>query len=261
MDPEQIVRDMEARMEPMQLGGVFNTLLWLSPSDVSSTKSLPFWEPRSTHKFNARQGCIELRSQKWRSASGDEYSLGVFQGGLNFPSICPVNLEAPTHYEVVEFPINRGQMPTSKLRFDMPQEQANRTVVALSCDRYWFAIPFSDGHGKDDKAVNFSGGFSGADEVQFANREYAQRFGELNHLKRGKWQAARHRIMVVAGFICLTMFGGLVISSGLIWMENAKSGNWGHLNPAIVVINTLIGLVGLGAGIYLLVKGIRGEPL
>ncbi len=264
MDPKQLIHEKEARMELKLLGGVIKASVWLSPPDVSHTKSLHFLESRATLKFDPRQGSQLLRSQNWRHRFGQEYSLGVFQAGLNFPFVCPVNLEAPTHYEVVELAMRRGEQPIGKIQLNMPKEQAERTLVTLDCDRYWFAIPFSEGHGKVDKAVHLyqSGSFSeSVSEVQFTNREYARRFSELNQLKRGKWQEVRHRLMVVAGIIGIIPFGGFGGAAGWVWLENTRSGNWGITDPVVTAIIALIGLAGFAACIYMLVKGSRGEPL
>jgi hypothetical protein len=248
------------RLSPAMVGGIFSGVTMLTPGDVQHTKGPHFWETRG--EFKAEMGKISrsLHSQPWKTSQGKQYSLHVYEGKLAFPDACPVNLEKPSHYEVVEVPVVRY---SRSINTNVSREQANRIATALCCDRYWFAIPFSSPHGPDDRAIHIeaisSGETGSLGRVFLKNRAYARQFGQLNNLEGGKWLAARHLAMRVAGLLGIVASGGVVLAMLAVIYADLR-GDWGALEPGGMIAG-LIGLVALCLSIYLLVKGIQGEPL
>ena len=257
----QKIRKTAAQLEPAILGGLFKGITMLTPPDVQGTKGLRFWEMQAEFKADLGKGARSLHSQPWMISQGKVYNLHVYEGGPKFPDACPVNLETPSHYEVVQVSMVRRSV---RFQMKVPREKLNRIATALSSDRYWFAIPFSRYHGPDDRAVHIEavnpGETGSRAKVLFRNREYAQRFGELNSLEGGKWLAARHLVMRVVGYLGIIPSVG--VAGGTGWaIYNGLSGNWGSTSPGQMVPWFVIGLVGLGASIYLFWKGSRGEPI
>jgi len=257
------IRETAARLEPAMLGGLFKgSMTMLTPPDVRRrTKAPPFWKRRALVKADLSQSAKSLHSQRWQTSQGKVHNLHVYDAGLDFPDACPVNLEPPSHHEVVEECIVRRSL---RYQTDTPKERANRLLAALSSDRYWFAIPFSAQHGPDDRAVHIepvaTGPTSSRAKLVFTNREYARRFAKLNDVEAAKWLSGRHVIMQVAGYLGLIPSIGLAGAFGFAIYEGLR-GDWGPLAPGTTILWFVLGLILGGASIYLWVKGARGEPI
>jgi hypothetical protein len=266
------IHETAARMEPVTLGGNFSGRVMLTPRDVRTTKGPHFWEARAEVRADLGKGARSLYGAQWRPRQvlnprrDKAHDLQVFEGALKFPDACPVNLETPDHYEVVEVPFGRlSASYTRRTKVNASREEANRMGVAVSSDRYWFAIPFSQDHGPDDRAVHFERVFSGEGEsrtkVALTNREYARRFCTLNDLEGGRWLDSRHLIMQMVGLVALILsfgaVGGIVGSYLVLRGDSVQGDYWGAATIAVFVI----GLVVLGVSIYLLMKGRKSEPI
>lgn len=265
MDPNKIIRETAAGLQPMNLSvqtyhGMVTLNGMLTPPHVRETKGPHFWEARATLKFDPRQGARELYGWDRQVHLGERFHVAIFQAGLSFPFVCPVNLEAPTHSEVVELRVFQGTQ--GKIQFNMPREQVIRAHTALTCNRYWFVIPFSAGRSLDDRAVHFVGEQKNLPStVQFKNHEYSRRFKALNHLEGGKWQTVMHKIIEEIGLVVFLASLVCLIVGVRFWLSNNRSGEWGHWTPTSLAICNLIFLMVMGLSFFLWVKGLRGEPL
>ena len=257
----QKIRETAARLEPAMLKGRFTGSTMLTPRSVHKTKALGFWQPRAEFKVDLNTGARSLYHQPWRTGEGKIYDLHVYEAGLEFPDVCPVTLKPSSHYDVVGVRIIRRSV---RFQVDVPQEKANRMATALGFDRYWFAIPSSSSHSPNSRAVHIetssTGDTGSRAKVLLGNREYAQRFAELNNLEGGRWLAARHLLMRAAGYLGLMLCGAVVVVTGLV-IYGGLRGDWHDASPVGTILAFVIGLVLLGASIYGLRKGGKGEPI
>jgi len=206
-----------------------------------------------------------LHRDVWKDKYGGKKTpLHIYDGGLKFPELCPVCLEPVTHHEVVEAAIFRRGMGRSALT-NVSQEKANRIYTALQCDRFWYVISFSDNHGIDDRAAHFDADSLGRLTLILKNREYAQRFAELNNLK-GKWIRAKHIIMRLTGYVGMTLFGAIVCAAGFMLYQGLTKGQWQSQGGREIwsrsfIALSIISLIGLIVSVYLALKGNKGEPI
>jgi hypothetical protein len=258
----QLLRDMALRMEPRSVGGKWRGTVMLTPLDVRTTRGPHFWEARAEVKADVGERARSLHSQRW-TWDGKARDVHVYEAGLTFPDVCPVNLESPSHHEVFEVPF--GRVSTGRVEISASQKDADRIGVAVSSDRYWFAIPFAPDRGSGDRAIHFKRLFTGDDEsrakVVLTNREYARRLCALNDLTDGRWRDSRHLVTQMVGLVGLILAVGVVggIAGAYIMLRGdpAHVGYWGAATTALFVV----GLASLGVSIYLLVTGNRSEPI
>jgi hypothetical protein len=159
----------------------------LTPSSVKTTKFTRLWQ--SYAKFVlVPTGSRVLKS--WMAPSAKGGQIGIYEGALNFPEICPKCLGIGTHYEITEAFIQKRTWPAKHYLKNTSNRKAQRVGRALLGDRYWHAVPFCDNHATHKRTVHFVWTCFDADVDKtyliLYNREYAQRFAELNNLE-GRW--------------------------------------------------------------------------
>jgi hypothetical protein len=230
----------------------------LTPDDVHQTNGPRFWQTCAELKFDPDEGTRSLYSET-RTYKRKAYNLHVYAGGLKFPEVCPVTLEDPSHYEIIETQVRRI-LSFPNIQFDAPQKKVDRYVTATTSDRYWYAIPFSRDYGPSNHAVGFEPGVSSDApckiKIRLLNREYARRFTALNNLEGGRWLAEKHVLMKAIGFVGMIVFFAVAGAIGLSLLRNFNIFSRG-LSIALIIFGIVLGAIST----FYFVKGWRGEPL
>ena len=256
-----------SKLKPTVMTGVVGGMVLKGPESVKGTKKLQFWKAHAKFKVDTMEGTSVLRkyvSQHARDRKPTQ--LHIYQGGLEFPELCPVCLGPVTHREVIEATILRIAMPKTGLTTKMSGEEAERVFVAAQCDRFWYVVSFSDNHGVKDRGVfienivddNAIGGLKF--KVFLMNREYAQQFADINNLK-GKWLSTIHVAMRSLGFLGITLFGGYFIAMMYGFYMGIRRGDWGALGKETIIAMFVTSLIGLIISFFLFLKGDKGEPI
>ena len=257
----QIIRETLDMLEPTVLKyGPMETQkveAFMTPRHVQKTKGPRFWHERAEFKVDLNLGSRAWQKRQWmKGDSGDKaVYTHLFEGGLKFPDACPVTLDPPSHYEVIEVSIRRTG-PQGKYGYTGidSHEQMERLETALFCDRYWYVIPFSTNHGTYNRALHIDPLNS---EVLFRNREYARCFGALNNLEDGKWLSTRHLGMSFVWSLGLVLSATVVFYSIVFyWVEGLSVI---ERIPGIVII--VISLMLFSLNLSLKKKAERGEPI
>lgn len=255
------IEETLSKLETTVITGAIKGLVWLTPKSVKNTEKPLFWRAHAKFKFNPEEGARVLKNVGvWTdSVTGEQTALHIYKGGLKFPEVCAACLEPVTHHEVVEKIIFRRS--SGRTAIDTTNyEKAQRISTAMHCDRFWYVISFSDNHGIDDRAIHFDITWDNRCTLILKNREYAQQFAKLNKLK-GSWLRVKHIIMMVMGFIGMTVFGSAVVAGGLLLYTGLPNGEWGQLGHQGDLALFIIGLIGLVFSSYLALKGNKGEPI
>jgi hypothetical protein len=165
------------QMQPINLGGVAQGMLWLTPSDVQRVPELrkgPHWEFTLTPLDTAKQVA--------------PHNHGVYLGGDPFPPVCADCGSPATRVGLLEvgLPV---QSLSSKLRVSTKAD-AQKVFQALRDKRIWYAVPFCAQHSLGSKSISMSDGHN-VDKTwkvttKIADPDFGRGFGELNELK-GVW--------------------------------------------------------------------------
>jgi hypothetical protein len=232
--------------------GLWKGPVWLSPGTLNTTKSPFFWQPYARFKTAINEKARSLDSQVW-TTQGKNVTVHVFDGGIRFPELCPVTLGPVDRYDIVEVPIGRtavrGQTNTNP-------ERARRIGIAIGCDRYWYALPFSENHGVKDRAIHFHIAPDGKLMILMRNKDYAIQFGRSMGLK-GVWFSAKHILknIIGVGLLIVLSLAGCVLAVNLLSKPpKINFSLWTGLGLFFI-------LAGLIYGIVLIYKGSKGEPL
>ena len=253
----ETIQNALGQLESCIMMGVFKGPVMLSPTSVKATKPPRFWQTRVKFKFDSNKNARSLHSNTWKSR-GEQKIIHVYDGGIRFPDLCPVTLEPPSRYEIVESFIPRIGM--GRIQIEGKRERVERIGKAAGCDRYWYALPFSQGHGIKDRAVHFTSGEGvqthNNKSIFIRNREYAIRFAKSTGLK-GLWLGTKHVVMRTMGITFFILFLGMAGAFGLVLADKSTTGGIADSAPLLLSI----GLAGSIGAIILWIMGNKGEPL
>ena len=179
----------------------------LTPRGVKTTKFTRLWQ--SYAKFVlVPTGSRVLKS--WMAPSAKSGQIGIYEGALNFPEICPKCLDIGTHYEITEAFIQKRAWPAKQCLKNTSKRKADRVGRALLGDRYWYAVPFCNSHGTHKRTVHFEWIWDDdKTHLILYNREYAQRFAKLNNLE-GRWFSLKE--VAIEGLLIL----GIGVTAGAV---------------------------------------------
>lgn len=185
----ELIRLTAAKLEPALVEFTRNRIkLMLTPESVTKTSAPPFTAPRAVIPFDIDQGVKSLYSHRI-TIYGKTTTMHVYEGGIKFPA---QRGERQRIVEVVDHQISWGKADLVRRpgeRNTTYEERRKRYKEAYGYNRYWFAIPTSS-HIHIEKR-----------KITFADREYARRFAEFNHLEGGVWKSEKQRTNAIIGII------------------------------------------------------------
>lgn len=235
---------------PFSLSGVIHGSIGLTPEHVRVKSFGPsIFSTHATFKVDPHKRANPLYK--------GPYNLMVYKGGLIFPEHCPVTMDSPDHVEIFEtFVSKRG---LGKVEFMAKPKLKMAITTALCCDRYWFAIPFSKNHGRNDRAIGFQAVNNttigkAKSVITIKNRAYAQEFAKLNHLENGRWISKKYKLITTFGFFAFAF--GLGILAITIFLGESGNGII-ESNSIAIFVMILLTLTGLASVFY----GSKGEKL
>lgn len=236
------------KLEPTRIKGVIQGDVLLTPKSVITLTGMSIFSPHASFKVN-------LGSIKERIYAGN-YDLGVYASELFFPDKCPVTLMEIEKQEIFEVKVFKRSI--GKVDFKAKFDLRNRIVTALSCDRYWFVVGFSSGHGLKDKFIAFEPGKESFGKIStrilFRNRIYAEEFTRLNQLENGNWHSFTHNLISFIGL--LVFFIGLGTLILILFAENLEGSNFTS-DASIKMIVAIISCAGALSAYF----GYKGEKL
>lgn len=229
---------------PVKVTGVKNGIAMVTPSPVQAFKNPSAWTAHARIPIDLEIGTETIYSSDW-TRQGVTDTIGVYKSGLQFPNLCPATLAVPETDVLAEIAVLR-QNPGN---VQISSNDAGNIMTAITCDRYWFSIPFSKNHGVNDRAIGFSAQErkNGRNKavIKIKKREYARKFARLNHLANGRWMSLKHVLMFNGGVgLALAGTGAFI---GLLWSN--------EISGAVLSFATAV------TGIVLIIIGGRGEAL
>ena len=247
---------------PVNLKGVLQGIVMLTPDSVAYFKEPHFWAARAQIPISLNNG-VERIYSTIRTSSGESIMIGVYKGGLIFPSLCPVTLAVPETDVVAETSVSKCGIG---YKTEIYSKDAGKIRTALASDRYWFTVHFARNHGMKDRAIGFinlinKNGRNNA-VIMIKKRQYAQEFARLNHLSNGKWLSMKHILMRTIGFF-VACIGVLVAGLALVELLTKSQGTnfTANVPRPIMIISAVLGVLGIVLGIVFGIVGMRGEDL
>lgn len=226
----KLMQQKAAQLVPTESTGYQRGTVMLTPKSIKPLLQLPGFASRAeVARDIIKAGKKSMHTSTWVDAAGKKTNLHVYASSIEFPDICPLTAQKADHIEIVEVAIPQRTIRAEY--YERDQDKVNRMHTALTCDRYWLAIPFSAGHGPQDKAISIDFKTLG-DEISktqflFANRTYARAFAQLNQVEGGKWVSGGSHVMdKVSYWVIFFSACGLVGAMlPLIFMENKAPGS------------------------------------
>ena len=215
-DKSEILEQMAGNLEPCMVQGNQSGMVMLTPKSVKPLLKIPITASRAELPLDIiTGGNRSIYKSTWGTSGGGLTDLNVYLSTIKFPDVCPTAMVKTDHIEVVEMAIPKRTTRVQVSGHD--QDKVNRINTAMTCDRYWMAIPFSYTHGAHDKRISIErsggGGFMpGAISTKFifSNRSYARAFAQLNGIEGGTWCSGGSKLMELIGN------WGIFLSSGLV---------------------------------------------
>lgn len=202
-DKSRFLEEMASKLEPCMAQGYQSGRVMLTPKSVKTLLKIPITSARAELDVDMIRGSKKSMHQStWLDSTGKKTDLYVYASGIKFPDVCPVTMETADHIEVVEVAVPKR---TIRAEFkERNQDKVNRMHTAMTCDRYWMAIPFSGQHGARDKSTSIElmvlGNGVYSTKFLFSNRAYAREFSKLNWNEGGKWCLGGSNLMGTVGY-------------------------------------------------------------
>jgi len=189
-------------------------VLKLSPSSVkkkTKSPSLLLSHARFKKKLEKKSFPL-LREHAFTYTDKSSFSVNLYDGGINFPDLCPVTLKPASRYEILEIALGKFSKGYAlSLDPGLSKKKKDRILTAYFCDRFWYIIPFSENHGIKDRAIHLK--YDEELKIFIKNRKYAELFEKSSGLK-GRWINGKNIKQRIIGFISGFLFLGISLLFG-----------------------------------------------